>query len=66
MFEMTANPAGAADEEAGHEGGGVELNITTYGESNLVAEPQKVSAVVLLLRVFLSKPSLWCTKGVSP
>uniref|UniRef100_A0A6J0SLG3 Condensin complex subunit 2 n=1 Tax=Pogona vitticeps TaxID=103695 RepID=A0A6J0SLG3_9SAUR len=45
MFEMTANPAGAADEEAGHEGGGIELNITTYGESNLVAEPQKVNKI---------------------
>ncbi|KAJ7305248.1 hypothetical protein JRQ81_011161 [Phrynocephalus forsythii] len=45
MFEMTANPAGAVEQEGEFEGGGVELDITTYGESNLVAEPQKVNKI---------------------
>lgn len=45
MFEMTAHPAGGADRDLKLNGG---LNITTYGESNLVAEPQKVSGDVEL------------------
>ncbi|XP_062995319.1 condensin complex subunit 2 [Elgaria multicarinata webbii] len=45
MFEMTANPAGGADQDAELNGGVNGPNITTYGESNLVAEPQKVNKI---------------------
>ncbi|XP_060106976.1 condensin complex subunit 2 isoform X2 [Heteronotia binoei] len=44
MFEMTGHPAGGADQDTDLNGG---LNITTYGESNLVAEPQKVNKIAI-------------------
>lgn len=46
MFEMTAYPAGEAGQERELNGGISGNNITTYGELNLVAEPQKASSGV--------------------
>lgn len=62
MFEMTAHPAGGAGQDIELNRGTEGLNITTYGESNLVTEPQKVSwgrelhlcQVTLSLRFFCS------------
>ncbi|XP_053257497.1 condensin complex subunit 2 [Podarcis raffonei] len=45
MFEMTAYPAGEAGQERELNGGINGNNITTYGELNLVAEPQKVNKI---------------------
>ncbi|XP_042333052.1 condensin complex subunit 2 [Sceloporus undulatus] len=45
MFEMTAHPAGAAGQGGELNGDLSGLNITTYGELNLVAEPQKVNKI---------------------
>nr|XP_056716457.1 condensin complex subunit 2 [Euleptes europaea] len=44
MFEMTAHLAGGAGRDPELNGG---LSITTYGESNLVAEPQKVNKIAI-------------------
>uniref|UniRef100_A0ACB8EYV0 Uncharacterized protein n=2 Tax=Sphaerodactylus townsendi TaxID=933632 RepID=A0ACB8EYV0_9SAUR len=44
MFEMTAHPTGGAGQDPELNGG---LNITTYGESNLLAEPQKVNKIAI-------------------
>ncbi|XP_075457990.1 condensin complex subunit 2 [Ascaphus truei] len=42
MFEFTANPAGFPVENGT---GNNQMNITSYGEDNLVAEPQKVNKI---------------------
>ncbi|XP_077161678.1 condensin complex subunit 2 isoform X1 [Paroedura picta] len=43
-FELTAHLAGGGDQDVELNGG---LGITTYGESNLVAEPQKVNKIAI-------------------
>ncbi|NXE57407.1 CND2 protein, partial [Casuarius casuarius] len=43
-FNLTAHPAGQ-DTELNGDGGGVD--ITTYGELNLIAEPQKVNKIAI-------------------
>lgn len=46
-FEMSANP-GEGPSQGGELHRGIsELNITTYGESNLVTEPQKVNKIYI-------------------
>uniref|UniRef100_A0A8C6ZLS7 Condensin complex subunit 2 n=1 Tax=Nothoprocta perdicaria TaxID=30464 RepID=A0A8C6ZLS7_NOTPE len=43
-FNLTAHPANQDAEQNGGEGG---VDITTYGELNLVAEPQKVNKIAI-------------------
>ncbi|XP_060643445.2 condensin complex subunit 2 [Anolis sagrei] len=43
MFEMTAHPASLVNQDGEFHGAVNGLDITTYAESNLVAEPQKVN-----------------------
>ncbi|XP_070621585.1 condensin complex subunit 2 [Erythrolamprus reginae] len=46
MFEMTAYPTGGDEQDAGLDDGKDQgLNINTYGEANMVAEPQKVNKI---------------------
>uniref|UniRef100_A0A8D0GHL1 Condensin complex subunit 2 n=1 Tax=Sphenodon punctatus TaxID=8508 RepID=A0A8D0GHL1_SPHPU len=45
VFELTANPTVGIGQDAELNGGINGLDITTYGESNLVAEPQKVNKI---------------------
>ncbi|XP_039222827.1 condensin complex subunit 2 [Crotalus tigris] len=45
MFEMTANPTGGEDQDRELDGKVKGLHISTYGEANMVAEPQKVNKI---------------------
>uniref|UniRef100_A0A0F7ZEC1 Condensin complex subunit 2 n=1 Tax=Crotalus adamanteus TaxID=8729 RepID=A0A0F7ZEC1_CROAD len=45
MFEMTANPTGGEDQDREVDGKVKGLHISTYGEANMVAEPQKVNKI---------------------
>ncbi|KAM6432455.1 condensin complex subunit 2 [Liasis olivaceus] len=45
MFEMTANPTGGDSQDAELDRDVKGLNISTYHEANLVAEPQKVNKI---------------------
>ncbi|KAM3830586.1 condensin complex subunit 2 [Vipera latastei] len=45
MFEMTANPTGGEDQDGELDGKVKGLQISTYGEANMVAEPQKVNKI---------------------
>ncbi|XP_034286659.1 condensin complex subunit 2 [Pantherophis guttatus] len=46
MFEMTAYPTGGDDHDGELDDGKVKgFNISTYGEANMVAEPQKVNKI---------------------
>ncbi|XP_026544469.1 condensin complex subunit 2 [Notechis scutatus] len=45
MFEMTANPMGGDDPDGELDGKVKGFNISTYGEANMVAEPQKVNKI---------------------
>lgn len=40
---MTANPTGGEDQDGELDGKVKGLHISTYGEANMVAEPQKAS-----------------------
>ncbi|XP_054853922.1 condensin complex subunit 2 [Eublepharis macularius] len=64
MFEMTAHPEGEVGQDAELNGG---PNITTYGESNLVAEPQKVNKIAIQyaktakkMDMKRLKQAMWC------
>ncbi|XP_044273327.1 condensin complex subunit 2 [Varanus komodoensis] len=69
MFEMTANPArGAASDEGLHG-----RNVSTYSESNLVAEPQRVNKIDIqyaktakAMDMRRLKQAMWCLLTDAP
>ncbi|XP_053126227.1 condensin complex subunit 2 [Hemicordylus capensis] len=73
MFEMTANPTAGAGPNAELNRGLDGLNITTYGESNLLAEPQKVNKIDIQyaktakkMDMKRLKRTMWCLLTDSP